>query len=68
MKHKSLILAVLILLSGCNINSSIENSSLNVSSINDSIATYMDEIYSKLPNYIIKDYSLPTIDDSSYTI
>ena len=30
MKHKSLTLAILILLSGCNVNSSIENSSLNV--------------------------------------
>ena len=62
MKHKSLILAVLILLSGCNINSSKE------SSINKSIDAYIEEIYSALPDYITSDYLLPSINDSSYNI
>ena len=42
MKHKSLILAALILLSGCNINSAKE------SSINKSIDAYIEEIYEKV--------------------
>ena len=62
MKHKSLILAVLILLSGCNINSSKE------SSVNKSIDAYIEEIYSALPDYITSDYVLPSISDSSYNI
>ena len=62
MKHKSLILAALILLSGCNINSSKE------SSINKSIDAYIEEIYSALPDYITSDYLLPSINDSSYII
>ena len=62
MKHKSLILAALILLSGCNINSAKE------SSINKSIDAYIEEIYSALPDYITSDYLLPSINDSSYNI
>ena len=49
MKHKSLILAVLILLSGCNMNSTKE------SSVNKSIDAYIEEIYSALPDYITSD-------------
>ena len=62
MKHKSLILAVLILLSGCNINLSKE------SSVNKSIDAYIEEIYNTLPDYITSDYLLPSINDSLYTI
>lgn len=69
MEYKALSLAILLLLSGCNINnSSIIESSINESSINENINFYIDEIYNKLPDYIVEDFLLPTLENSIYTI
>lgn len=73
MKYKSILFTFLLLLSGCNKKesshlSSIINSNRNESSINKAIDNYLEEIYNKLPDFIIDDFVLPNLDDPSYSI